>query len=85
LAHQAADTLKTIVTDKDLILRIIPHINDLVRFVIACFETNINIPTFFEFVDEIVKFYQTYVDIGLLMQLLQVIVKRLVFESESCI
>jgi hypothetical protein len=49
LAHQSSDTLNTIISDKDLVPRITPHIPDLIVFVNQCMAT-VNIPDFFTFV-----------------------------------
>lgn len=63
IVHQATDTLKTIISDRDIIPRIMPHIPDLLGFIEQCFET-VNIPSFFDFTSEVIKCYQTSISVG---------------------
>lgn len=61
LAHQSADTLNTIINDNDIIPRVKPMINDLLKDVAACI-MKVRIPDFFDFLSEIFKFYKDDID-----------------------
>lgn len=84
LAHQAADTLKTIIADWDLIQRVSPHISDLILYIIDCFQ-KVNIPNFFDFVEEVIKFYQGSISVEQYQNLLKAMVGWLVNETNDCI
>lgn len=84
LANQSSDTLQTIISDKDLIPRIIPHISDLLGFTMACME-KVNIPDFFTFVHEIIDFYQEHLSFEQMIGLLTSMVNRLTTEVNDAI
>jgi hypothetical protein len=84
IVHQATDTLKTIISDRDIIPRIMPHVTSLLGFIEECFKT-VNIPSFFEFASNFLKSYQSNILVGQYNTFLECIVSRLMAEASDCI
>ena len=70
LAHQSADTLNTVISDKDMLPRLKPMISELNKFTIECMGT-VNIPDYFDFVGEIIKYYSDSLSIDEIFVLLE--------------
>ena len=82
LAHQSLDTLNTIISDKDLIPRVTPLISELTKFVISCMK-KVNIPLFFSFVSELLKWYTNGLSKEDHLSLLESVVDRLQLEVKD--
>jgi hypothetical protein len=87
IALQSADTLSTIVSDKDLIPRLEPHLPGLLM-TICQLNHNITVKLYFNFVLDFVKFYhRSIVDVGCgenVIVLVQSLVQRIQKELRLC-
>ena len=82
LAYQSADTLNTIINDNDIIPRVTPFINELLEKVAEWIMT-VEIPDFFEFLNEIFKFYNDSISKESIVLILRWIVRRILYDVES--
>jgi hypothetical protein len=82
IAIQSADTLNTIISDKDLIPRLIPEVP---RLIVTLQELNmrIHIPLYFNFLLDFVKFYHTAIA-DLVVPFTHTLVQRILLELKSC-
>ena len=76
LAHQSADTLNTIINDNDIIPRVRPMINELLKDVAGCI-MSVRIPDFFDFLSEIFKFYKDDINEESLILTIKCLVQRI--------
>jgi hypothetical protein len=82
VALQSADTLNTIISDKDLIPRLKPHLPRLIRVLNDC-NMKITIKLYFSFLQDFVKYYNE--DIGEdVISLVQSLVARILVELKKC-
>lgn len=58
LTYQSSDTLNTIINDNDIVPRVKPIINDILTHVFDAILV-VKIPEFFDFIEEIMKFYKS--------------------------
>lgn len=58
LTYQSSDTLNTIINDNDIVPRMRPIINDVLTYIYDAVLV-VKIPEFFDFLEEIFKFYKT--------------------------
>lgn len=78
LALQCADTLKTVIEDKDLIRRLESFINKLFPFLAGLVST-IELPSFFDILSSIITSYSESIDLSVI-QLLISLVNRIEYE-----
>jgi hypothetical protein len=82
VALQSADTLNTIISDKDLIPRLKPHLPRLIKVLNEC-NMKIGIKLYFSFLQDFVKYYNE--DIGEdVITLVQSLVARILLELKKC-
>ena len=82
IALQSADTLNTIISDKDLIPRLKPEVPRLVEILKEC-NMRINIALYFNFLLDFVKYYHSAIDQHV-VPLLQTLVQRILVELKNC-
>lgn len=82
VALQSADTLSTVITDKDLIPRLELHIPRIVAIVNDCI-MKINIKLFFNFLLDFVKTYNDCLGDSIIT-IIQTLVQRVLIELKSC-
>lgn len=82
VALQSADTLSTVITDKDLIPRLEEHIPRIVEIVTQCI-LKINIKLFFNFLLDFVKTYNDTLGDSVI-RIVQALVERVLVELKNC-
>lgn len=87
IALQSADTLSTIIADKDLIPRLSPHLPQLIQTLCQC-NTVITIKLYFDFISDFIKYYNKpmiYVGCGEdVIPFVQSLVQRILIELKQC-
>jgi hypothetical protein len=87
IALQSADTLSTIIADKDLIPRLSPHLPSLIKTLCHC-NTVITIKLYFDFVQDFIKYYnKPMVHVGCgedVIPFVQSLVQRILIELKQC-
>ncbi len=84
LAIQSADTLSTIISDRDLVPRLEPHVPRLISTLIN--ESNLKVhnnPAYFSFLLDFVKYYHHTIGESIL-GLVSSLVQRVLLELKSC-
>lgn len=87
VALQSADTLSTIIADKDLIPRLQHHLPSLIKTLCHC-NTVITIKLYFDFVQDFVKYYnKAMINVGCgedIIPFVQSLVQRILTELKLC-
>ncbi len=82
IALQSADTLNTIISDKDLIPRLKPEVPRLLEILKEC-NLRINIALYFNFLLDFVKYYHSAIDQHV-VAFLHTLVQRILQELKNC-
>lgn len=82
VALQSADTLNTIISDKDLIPRLEPHLPRLIKVLNQC-NQKITIKLYFNFLQDFVKYYNQAIGEDVI-SLASSLVQRILVELKSC-
>lgn len=82
VALQSADTLNTIISDKDLIPRLEPHLPRLIKVLTQC-NQKIHIKLYFNFLQDFVKFYHAAIGEDV-VPLVESLVVRILAELKRC-
>lgn len=82
VALQSADTLNTIISDKDLIPRLEPHLPRLIKVLNEC-NKKINIKLYFSFLQDFVKFYNGAIGEDVI-SIVDSLVSRILAELKNC-
>ena len=82
VALQSADTLNTIISDKDLIPRLEPHLPRLIKVLTQC-NQKIHIKLYFNFLQDFVKFYHAAIGEDVI-PLVESLVVRILAELKRC-
>lgn len=87
IALQSADTLSTIIADKDLIPRLQNHLPSLIQTLCHC-NTVISIKLYFEFLQDFIKYYnKAMVSVGCSEDIITIVnslVQRILTELKAC-
>jgi len=82
VALQSADTLNTIISDKDLIPRLEPHLPRLIEQINQC-NLKIQIKLYFSFLQDFIKYYHAAIGDSII-PFIHTLVQRILLELKSC-
>jgi len=76
LTYQSSDTLNTIINDNDIVPRMRPIINDVLTYIYDAVLV-VKIPEFFDFLEEIFKFYKSELNTESVVKCVECLVARI--------